>query len=888
MSKRHLFTVVLVAALLLTFGSAAQTPPSNQEALAGAPTGCLGILPTPPINAQSSEITALSPLSTTDVWAVGNTHTTEPSDHSDGFSMHYNGTDWQIISTDAITQSYTLQDIAATSPNDAWAVGSYDNGSTASNPGIGRLVLHWNGKTWGASLKGATGELNAVSATSSGDVWAVGDAGGPGIVHHWNGHAWTETPINSYALRDVVALAPDDVWIAGSASPAGASVYHWDGERWSATNSPILDAYGLLALDHNNVWVIGSRTYQPETFHWDGTTWTEAPSSYSIDAQLNAAAAYAPDDIWAAGTLASNALLAHWDGTTWSGIPNPVPGFQSGLNDIVRVGDELWAGGSRVVRSSGDADAAIARYTTSPCPAPGPSGPLNPPVPVPGSESLPFATGKSINGVFLKYWQDHGGLQQQGYPITDAIGEISDLDGKVYTMQYFERAVFEYHPEHRGTPYEVLLSQLGTFQYAQKYPDGAPNQRPNQDAGTLYFPETGKRLGGSLLQYWQQHGGLAQQGYPISDEFTEVSDTDGKPYTVQYFERAVFEWHPENPPPYNVLLSLLGNFRYNDKYLSKPTSPPSSQPRVISGDIGGGLMGGGHYLFWHDAPNSGSNVNLFRAYNAQQNMQFSVGGGDNRPMSFPAAADSKRAIWRVNSDLFELFDFGTGATFTVNVPAGSSSPTPNINELALDDNTLYYITSDSLGYRVISQDLIRQEDKVVTTSKNPLSNLWERDGIAMWLETVAATPREQALHVWNASARSEFVPAQGIGAFTGFGASGDYLVWSFYTTISDQATYLLDTRTGARKVLNSGAASKPIIASNKVAWIQWPDPAKGETGGWNIEIYNVETGKTTTAVANLPAMPQDLMLLDGDKLAFTADTDISANGSELFIVDLAP
>src|SRR5204863_7876013 len=38
-----------------------------------------------------------------------------------------------------------------------------------------------------------------------------------------------------------------------------------------------------------------------------------------------------------------------------------------------------------------------------------------------------------------------------------------------YTMQYFERAVFEYHPENKGTPYEVLLSQLGTFRFRAQY-----------------------------------------------------------------------------------------------------------------------------------------------------------------------------------------------------------------------------------------------------------------------------------------------------------------------------------------------------------------------------------------------------------------------------------
>ena len=59
------------------------------------------------------------------------------------------------------------------------------------------------------------------------------------------------------------------------------------------------------------------------------------------------------------------------------------------------------------------------------------------------------------------------------------------------------------------------------------------------------------------LQRWQNNGGLFVNGYPITDEF-EQQLPDGKAYTVQYFERARFEFHPENPPPYNVLLGALG------------------------------------------------------------------------------------------------------------------------------------------------------------------------------------------------------------------------------------------------------------------------------------------------------------------------------------------
>jgi glucose/arabinose dehydrogenase len=200
-----------------------------------------------------------------------------------------------------------------------------------------------------------------------------------------------------------------------------------------------------------------------------------------------------------------------------------------------------------------------------PQPTPGPTSQPGAPT-IPGTSSRTFPeTGKTVRGLFLEYWDAHGGLAQQGFPISELITEKSDLDGKTYTVQYFERAVFEYHPENQS-PNNVLLSQLGTFQYRAKYPDGAPNQQANTSAGSQLFNETGKRVGGKFLEYWNTHGGLAQQGLPISEEFTEKSDLDGKTYTVQYFERAVFELHPENQPPYDVLLSQLGTFQYKDKY----------------------------------------------------------------------------------------------------------------------------------------------------------------------------------------------------------------------------------------------------------------------------------------------------------------------------------
>ncbi|MEO6508447.1 MAG: hypothetical protein ABIO02_00685 [Patescibacteria group bacterium] len=68
----------------------------------------------------------------------------------------------------------------------------------------------------------------------------------------------------------------------------------------------------------------------------------------------------------------------------------------------------------------------------------------------------------------------------------------------------------------------------------------------------------GYNVCGRFLEYWEQNGGLAQQGYPIAAPEVRTSPTDGKTYTMQRMQRAWFELHPENSRPYDVLLSLLG------------------------------------------------------------------------------------------------------------------------------------------------------------------------------------------------------------------------------------------------------------------------------------------------------------------------------------------
>jgi hypothetical protein len=222
----------------------------------------------------------------------------------------------------------------------------------------------------------------------------------------------------------------------------------------------------------------------------------------------------------------------------------------------------------------------------SPPPSPRPSQPTLPPLP--NGPTVTFAeTGKMVGGPFLAHWQGHGldlgdsgtsyreSLALHGFPISDPFVEVLE-DGKPYWVQYFERVRMEYHPNN-APPYDVLLGQFGRRIRPQD-PPAIPK------AGQTYFAETGHNLGASFLAYWQSNGGLAQFGFPISEVFREQLE-DGREYEVQYFERARFELHLENAPPYDVLLGQFGRrilHGMDNPPVSAPVSPPPSPPTAAT------------------------------------------------------------------------------------------------------------------------------------------------------------------------------------------------------------------------------------------------------------------------------------------------------------------
>ncbi|MBW8011228.1 MAG: hypothetical protein FVQ83_08315 [Chloroflexi bacterium] len=80
-----------------------------------------------------------------------------------------------------------------------------------------------------------------------------------------------------------------------------------------------------------------------------------------------------------------------------------------------------------------------------------------------------------------------------------------------------------------------------------------------QSSGQRYFPETGYWVSDDFLEFYQSHlNPEFVYGYPIS--VVAVDSITG--LRMQYFQRARFEYHPENAPGERIVKSHLGELVY--------------------------------------------------------------------------------------------------------------------------------------------------------------------------------------------------------------------------------------------------------------------------------------------------------------------------------------
>jgi hypothetical protein len=328
------------------------------------------LVPVSPVRAQPAAapsgydfLYGVSAESPSSAWVVGQS----------GFSWaqtlteHWNGASWTITRSPdpgGPDANNYLYGVAATSPSRAWAVGAYRKGDRWHT-----LILRWTSTSWKQAPAPDPGHpssgkhfpktvLNAVSAVSGSNVWAVGKFNNgrteQTLIVHWNGRSWRQVASpdvgghgNSNSLWGVAAVSRSNVWAVGSYRTAGqfrhTLIVHWNGRSWRRVASPNPPTpgppgwalAGVGAAGSSCAWAVGWGS-GPLIEHWNGTAWKHVANRKGVPlGGLQAVAASSCRDAWAVGWPGNgpSSLIEHWNGTSW----RPVVTQQVGLNFLYGV-----------------------------------------------------------------------------------------------------------------------------------------------------------------------------------------------------------------------------------------------------------------------------------------------------------------------------------------------------------------------------------------------------------------------------------------------------------------------------------------------------------------------------------------------------------------------
>lgn len=236
-------------------------------------------------------LNGVAATSPTNAWAVGQRGI-----------LHWDGTAWGVQPSPgpgSPANRNLLKAVAATSPTNAWAVGEHYNYLTGNYT---TLIERWDGTAWtvqpSPNPRGSVDDLDGVAATSPTNAWAVGSSfkavrSYKAVIEHWDGTAWTAQPSpdpggpgHNDHLLGVTATSATSAWAVGyygtGSGHSRTFVLRWNGTAWKIlkTPSPGKSAVlsGVAATSATNVWAAGSHKKQGGVdrtlaLRWNGTAW---------------------------------------------------------------------------------------------------------------------------------------------------------------------------------------------------------------------------------------------------------------------------------------------------------------------------------------------------------------------------------------------------------------------------------------------------------------------------------------------------------------------------------------------------------------------------------------------------------------------------------------
>jgi len=349
--------------------------------------------------APITSLAAVTCVTATDCWAVGDRFRSSSSNSGPALIEHYAGHGWTPVAA-APAQKGTLDELSGVSclsATDCWAVGM----RSGSRPG--NLLEHYGARArWTVvDTPAPQGELSAVTCEpSNGQCWAVGSSSDfrRTIAFRLVGAAWHFVPPASLSasfvqVTGVACAAEDDCLMVGLVTPnhgvGQALAERWNGRTWShvtvvgvlAAGSSLSGVDCLAGVTPVTCWSVGQTApkgsglvpIHPLVERWNGQSFTlvHSPSGGRGNyPELKAVTCATPGACQAVGSRGSGedealVLTEGWNGSGWlrESSTSPLYGFQTLSGVACPSATDCWAVGEGLNHSFSGSRMIIEHFT---------------------------------------------------------------------------------------------------------------------------------------------------------------------------------------------------------------------------------------------------------------------------------------------------------------------------------------------------------------------------------------------------------------------------------------------------------------------------------------------------------------------------------------------